>query len=427
MSSSYKVSTIMLSSGERLPLLLGMNGLPVFEPTVFSLSEIRARNRASNTIESYLRSVMVLLLFLELRKIDFHTRLSEGRLLSLGEIEDLTRVCRLPMERIQAMRDEAENLSGKVAPVVLLEKLRMRSSGKPDLEVSPAAAATRLRSIRDYLKWLGLNRLSRHGTSVALRDSLVLSVQQVVDAIDARLPSDGHFLTVKREGLTHEEVELILKVVDPQSENNPWQDEHCRYRNELIILWLLYLGLRKGELLNVRISDIDFRKSTVTVARRADDISDPRRNQPKVKTRGREILLSSTLLDKTNAYIMNQRASIHGAIKRDFLFVSEDKGLPMSVSSLAKLFNVLRNKCPDLPKNIFPHIFRHTWNDRFSEEMDAKRVGAETEMKLRSFLMGWSETSGTAATYTRRHIKRKAAKASLGLQEGLISVGNKDE
>ena len=422
MSGRYRVTTIVMSSGERLPMLLGADGLPIFEPMVFSLSEVRARNRASNTIESYLRSVMVLLLFLGMRKIDLLGRLDECGLLSLGEIEELVRICRLPMERIQVMLNEVESQSVKVAPVLSLEKLRMRSLGMTGLEVSPAVAATRLRNIRDYLKWLGVNRMSRHGLPAELRSSLMSSVQLVGDAIDARLPSDGHYLIEKREGLAPEVVDRILKFVEPQSANNPWHDEHCRYRNELIILWLLYLGLRKGELLNIRISDIDFRQGTVTVSRRADDVTDPRKNQPKVKTRGREIPLSNALLDKTNAYIMNHRSGVRGARKHDFLFVSEDKGQPMSVPSLAKLFNVLRSKCPDLPRNIFPHIFRHTWNDRFSEEMDAKRIGAETEKKTRSFLMGWSETSGTAATYTRRHIKKKAAKVSLKLQEGLMSV-----
>lgn len=403
-------------------MLLGRDGLPMFEPTVFALSEIRARNRASNTIESYLRSVMVLLIFLGLRKIDLQLRLNEGCLLSLGEIEELARVCRQPMTRIQEKLSESESQSVKLAPVLSIEKLRMRSSGMPESEVSPAAAATRLRNIRDYLMWLGVNRMSRHGFSAKLRTTLMSSVQLMRDAIDARLPSDGHYLIEQREGLSQEVVNHILKVVEPQSANNPWHDDHCRHRNELIILWLHYLGLRKGELLNIRISDINFRQGTVTVARRADDMTDPRKNQPKVKTRGREIPLSTSLIDKTNAYIMNQRSGIRGAKKHDFLFVSEDKGQPMSIPSLAKLFNVLRSKCPDLPRNIFPHIFRHTWNDRFSEEMDEKKVGAETETKTRSFLMGWSETSGTAATYTRRHVKKKAVKASLKLQESLMST-----
>jgi hypothetical protein len=33
--------------------------------------------------------------------------------------------------------------------------------------------------------------------------------------------------------------------------------------------------------------------------------------------------------------------------------------------------------------------------------------------------MGWSETSGTAATYTRRHTEKKAKEASLSLQSKL--------
>ena len=65
-------------------------------------------------------------------------------------------------------------------------------------------------------------------------------------------------------------------------------------------------------------------------------------------------------------------------------------------------------------------VLRHTWNDFYSEEMDKNRVGEEQEKKTRSYLMGWSETSGTAATYTRRHIRKKAQAASLQLQKNLI-------
>ena len=82
MVQKYRVKTIVTSSGERLPMLLGRDGLPTFEPTVF-LSEVHARNRSSNTIDSYLRSVMVFLLFLDLRNINFEERLNVVQLLWL--------------------------------------------------------------------------------------------------------------------------------------------------------------------------------------------------------------------------------------------------------------------------------------------------------------------------------------------------------
>lgn len=417
----YKVKTIVTSSGERLPLLIGRDGLPIFEPTVFSLTEVRSRNRASNTIDSYLRSIMVFLLFLDLRGINLEERLNVGQLLSLAEIEDLVNICRLPLEKIHLMLEEAQVATEQTfikTKVVSLERLRKTSSKKEHIRIDSSSAATRLRNIRDYLKWLCLARISKHGIDASLRLSLESSIQYTSNAIEARLPSGSY--NEKREGLEPEDVSQIIKVINPQSNENPWFDEHSKYRNELIILWLLSCGLRRGELLNIRISDLNFRESTVVIARRADDINDPRINQPKVKTRGREIPISPGLLDKTNAYIMNHRSAIRGARKHDFLFVSSDSGSPLSIPSLNKIFNVLKKKLPEISDRLFPHIFRHTWNDLFSEEMDKNKVGEEQEKKSRSYLMGWSETSGTAATYTKRHVRKKAQAASLELQKNIM-------
>ena len=423
MISKYRVKMIVTSSGERLPMLLGRDGLPMFEPTVFSLSEVRSRNRASNTIDNYLRSIMVFLLFLDLRNINLEERLKVGQLLSLGEIEELVRVCRLPVEKIHFMLDEVQVVSNQtISSVVSLESMRKRSSIQNEIRIDGSYAATRLRNIRDYLKWLSLTRISKHGVDVSLRLSLESSFQHTSDAIEARMPSGAykHSRIDQREGLEPEVVSQILKVINPQSQENPWTDEHSKYRNELIILWLLNCGLRRGELLNIRISDLNFRESTVVVVRRADDHFDPRTNQPKVKTRGREIPLSTGLLDKTYAYIMNQRALIKGAKKHDFLFVAADSGTPLSIPSVNKVFTVLKSKFPKFHDQLFPHILRHTWNDFYSEEMDKNKVGEEQEKKTRSYLMGWSETSGTAATYTRRHIRKRAQAASLQLQKNVI-------
>ena len=147
-----------------------------------------------------------------------------------------------------------------------------------------------------------------------------------------------------------------------------------------------------------------------------DAADDPRRNQPVVKTRAREVPLSPALLDVTRNYILELRATRSQSRKHEFLFVAES-GAPLSMPALAKVFAVLRAKTPDLPADLTPHVLRHTWNDRFSEEMDHNKVPEDTERKARSYLMGWSETSGTAAIYTRRHVREKAKRVSLDLQE----------
>lgn len=69
----------------------------------------------------------------------------------------------------------------------------------------------------------------------------------------------------------------------------------------------------------------------------------------------------------------------------------------MALVTLNKIFVVLRRKCPDLPRDLVARVLRHTWNDQFSDIMDRKKVSEETEKKIRSRQMGWSETSATAA------------------------------
>jgi hypothetical protein len=85
---------------------------------------------------------------------------------------------------------------------------------------------------------------------------------------------------------------------------------------------------------------------------------------------------------------------------------------------------VLRSRCPDLPDDVIPHVLRYTWNDNFSKSMDATNTSPEHEQKMRSRLMGWKPTSNTAMTYNRRHIERRARKASLEMQEKMVKPKN---
>lgn len=423
MNTGFKVKTLLFSSGERFPVLVDRLGQPVFEVVTYSLTELRARNQATNTISNSLRALLVFYLFLDLRQINLQERLDAGQLLSLGEIEELSRLCRIPVERISDQCAQSENLT---KPVVSLEKIRMGSHLSSEEEIVPASAANRLRCIRDYLEWMVTERLLRKGSDWPFRTVLESAGKNVSNAINARLPSKaGGSLTGLREGLEPAEVSRMLQIINPHSPDNPWQDEHSRYRNALAILWLHYLGLRRGELLGVRISDIDFRESTVVVARRADDPTDPRKYQPNVKTRARKLPLSPDLLGKTHSYIMNQRAAVPGIRKQkhDFLLVASDTGDPLSIPSLSKVFDVLRKKCPELPRGLSPHVLRHTWNDRFSETMDKKQVAEETEKRLRAELMGWSPTSATPAIYTRRHTRKRAQEVSLEMQTQMIEGG----
>lgn len=419
----YAVKTVVLSSGERLPVLVALaTGEPLCEPSLYVLSEIRATNRASNTIDHVLRSVMVLQLFLDSHRIDIDTRFREGRVLSLSELDELVRHCRRPVTE-QLSGDEILEPSQPVragsAEVVRRVQRRLAPA-----EVAGHTAANRVRAIRDYLDWLVRYRMARYRSDAAEGTRLWDDWKRCKDAMTARVPRHKGRNTIgQREGLPPEVVDRLLSITSPESPENPWKGEGTRIRNGLVIRWLLDLGLRRGELLNVKISDINFRSEEVIVARRADDPEDPRKDQPMVKTRDRKLPLSPSLCRLTHDYITKTRRLNNGARRHPFLFIAMGTGAPLSLSAVNYLFADLREAFPGELDAVTPHVLRHTWNDRFSETMDNAKIPESEEERMRSFLMGWEPTSKTALEYTRRHVRLKAQRVSLQMQAEQVKGG----
>jgi integrase len=414
----YRVRWIVLESGERLPLLQERaTGEPVYQPALYVLTQLRAKNLASATIDQALRAITVLCLFLKARKIDLDERILRGQLLSLVEIEALARSCRLSVESLA--RCEVDGGGPPQRKVTSLERARMRRSlSQTGIEVGAETAAIRGLYITGYLRWYVDWRVM--GSLISPHPDLSAATSRCLSSLREHLPSKRwRNIGSARKGLAETNRRRILEVIDPASQDNPWSRDHCRQRNRLIVLWLLHLGVRSGEILGLQIPDINFQSNEVLVARRADDIEDPRRNEPNTKTSDRLLPLSNELAALTRDYILTERRRAKGAQLHKYLLVATGSGAPLSKAAFNKIFVTLQKKCPEL-EAIHPHLFRHTWNDEFSKQMDRMRIPEERERKLRSVLMGWSPTSGSAATYTRRHIERTANKASLEMQNGLM-------
>lgn len=423
MAGMYSIRVVMMTSGERLPMLFNReSGLPLFAPTVYMLTEYRQKNRASNTIERVLREIEVLLIFLDAREICLDERLQKGQLLTLAEIDGLVRQCSLPTSEFKSLNEKLdEDVTRRALNVTKMERFRMRSSSKPPKGVSSVTAANRVRTIQAYLLWQISQYLSHHDLSMAVRAEMASTKKFTEDALTERVPSTkGRNIIGMREGASPDVLDRLLEVINALSPENPWLSSHARIRNSLAICWLFKLGLRRGELLTVKISDINFQKEVVIIARRPDDPNDPRKKQPKAKTRDRKIPLSPELAAATHHYITKIRPTLSGARLHEFLFVSDRTGVPLELDTLNKVFRVLRKAIPELPDDLTPHVLRHSWNDKFSEAVDKKGLSPDEEKKLRSFLMGWSDTSDSAMAYSRRHVRLKAQKVSLDMQAEMV-------
>jgi len=393
----YQVRLLVMSSGERLPVLCTSDGQPMMEPALYALTELRAQGRSSATIRHALEAILVLQMTLDQQQIDLNARMLGGKHLQIHEVDLIARCANQPIRAFG--QDSARQLSR-------------------------ASAANRLHYIHQYLRWQAfgfLMQLDSHEKAyLALRDR----VEKACSALKARSPC----LTIRspryqRQGLSDQSLAILESVVDGAQQ--VWQNEHAQARNQLMLRWLLELGIRRGELLGVRLCDIDFQKLEVLIARRADAKDDPRAQQPNAKTFERILPLSEELAAMTHEYVMWSRANQGLSRRHDFLFVAGGTGRPLSIAGASKLFASMREAGLNLPEDVTAHILRHTWNDRFSRQMERAGVTPDAEQKMRSVLMGWSPTSETAATYTRRYVRERASQAMKGMQGRLSVSGGK--
>jgi integrase len=167
------------------------------------------------------------------------------------------------------------------------------------------------------------------------------------------------------KSLTREKTRLLLEVVRPESSDNPWSDLAVCYRNQLIVHMLLSTGCRKGELLQIKVTDLDPNEMSVKICM---DSYNPETHSRARKNLSRKIMLPDDIYQMSEDYIMRFLSPPRWKNKSLNLFTSHVKGAGkeerLSLSSLDNIFNVLSKK---LDFKISSNTLRHTWNIIFSE------------------------------------------------------------
>lgn len=416
-SSFFRVQMVLTSSGERLPTLVSKStGLPDFDTTLWVTTALRVRY-ASASIAQALRSVS--LMYKALPNLIFEERLREGKWISLDEINILVEAITLKSSEIGDLLAvgswESEKSPEHNNKVIKLENLRAKMAPNQDCnEVLPDTSSIRMLYIRKFLKW----RITRkiHHSSGEIRDALIA----LRDLVDAELTSRVPRVTSRsridsRVGISREKQSLLLDIAHPASPKNKWRaNEFIRRRNHLIIVFLTLLGLRRGEMLGMRVGDVKPLEQKVYVHRRPDDGDDPRIDEPNVKRLARILPINQGAFQVFQDYLITRHDVVQG--KHDFLIVAID-GMPLSKSGFNRIFKPLQD-VPGL-EDIEPHVLRHTWAENFAE--DAHNAGMDDEeiQRYLELLGGWSEGSLSVRRYTKRFAREQSDKAILKLQEKL--------
>ena len=390
-----RIVTVGHNSGDLLPILLGDDDLPVSSPNEFLLSR---RNLSTNTLLRNLRELSVLYRWLADRQIHLESRLGGGKLFS-----------------------EAEFNGG------LIEFLR-KDMEKEDKVVSPHTFNNRLATIRQYFVW----KIDVYMASLPMSDSqyelLQAARKRLIGWVDRAFINTPKAGGVSRKSLTNDETEFLFQCLNPERTDSFAFFEPVKYRNFVAVLLMLNCGLRPGELLSLRVEDIQIGAiSSVTVKRRAPDPFDNRKPRPSIKRNGRVLTLDGShfvqMLDK---YIVEWRDVFEQKSSKatDYLILS-DEGEPLSHSSLTQLFSRLRSTYPDsLPRILTPKSLRHTFSGRMEQVLRAAGIDEDRRKQALAMLRGDSSLE-SQAVYIAQEVEEQARRALADYQKKLISGAGK--
>lgn len=297
--------------------------------------------------------------------------------------------------------------------------LQAARRSKPGAVIGRGKYNTYLGHTADYLRWLA-DEVLTDANAPAIRDAITDQDNRIRGKVSRRAGSraarEQRILTKRLPDGAMEQLKSLF--------DNPFQriyrksDKGSRLRNVLMLRVLYETGMRRGELLGLKLRNLlesgGSGRAFLEIERNHHDEFDTRVNQPVGKTLGRTVPISpETERQLLEEYIKVWRAEIPGVgfSNEDFIFVNHragrTQGRPVTKSAFNSAITQLGRVFPNL-QVVHPHLLRHDWNYRFSCRCDEEKWTVEDERESREILMGWKHDSPMSQLYNRRHIQEKA-------------------
>tara|TARA_B100001179_G_scaffold118774_1_gene84947 strand:- start:4135 stop:5313 length:1179 start_codon:yes stop_codon:yes gene_type:complete len=391
--SDQRLRTVILPmpDGERIALSIeASSGLPHVDFSRYVLLDRRAKRACSTTINDF-AALAILEEWAANRGINLSERLRGLTSFSAKEISDL----------------------------VLRLRERRHATSKSRV-VSDGRWVNRVDAVRAYFKFEfgeALHRLakdnSRYGASLD-------KAQRVLTQLKRDRPV---FSSSPRVGLPPRLVERLFFVTGEDHPENPWED-NVRKRNRMMILLLCCLGMRLGELLSLRLSDVRSRGGLpeVDIRHHPIDPNDSRKIQPGLKTLGRRLPIGRTLAKACDDYIQNARLTNRASLESDYLVLSRE-GKPLSARAAQAVVQRLRLRHSEFT-DLCPHQLRNTWSDEVQQLLASSGLNAHQAHDVHTYMGGWVSNSEQPLRYSRGWLNLQAQKIGMLAQDSFFARDN---
>ncbi|BBU97689.1 integrase [Vibrio cholerae] len=387
-----KIELVTHETGEQIPMMLDDSGMPVVLPNEFILAR---RSLSTNTLVRNLRELSVLYRWLDKSNYDLSAKLLA-----------------------QNSFNEAELKGG------LVEALRIdQANGRINL-VAPNTFNQRLTTIRQFISWCMDVLISQLPLSSLDYERLRERKSFFLKMLEGSFMSATPMKKSLRKGLNEVEVDFLLAVLHPDAKQGFGRDPAVKFRNYVSVGLMLFCGLRPGELLSLRVEDVQVGAiSAIKIERRPADPLDVRRPRPQIKRNGRLIPIESRQFAFTlNEYIITWREVLESKSNHesDYLILS-DEGAPLSQSSITQFFQLLRTQYVDrLPENLTAKSLRHTFSSRLERVLRASGMDEQRRREALAFLRGDSSLD-SQDIYIAQEVEEQAVKSLRRYQADMMS------
>ena len=419
-----KPKQIRLSNGDRIWLLVGPDGVPHFDSTVFLVGLYQER-KSPNTLRNVANALRVVNRFEAKLGISIKKNIQKGQILTRYQTGKLVAECGL------SLKSDDEQGAEKRQKVVPFRKQKVTED---PLRVKPNTQRIRSYYIGRYIA--GLVERETESIRCAKLDELISALSKFELMIKKLAPEHEGLQFDPERPLTEDSAQKITELSsDPQSAlaASLFKQTATRKRNLLIIEILLSTGVRVSELAGLLIKDVLVEQQILRfVKNNSVRRLDTRSNRPEFKTRERPIMINKDLMGRLDEYITARKGGRPRGANHSYVFCATGK--KASALSLSSYYRVVRTLerlfGSEWQKRISPHVLRHTFfdlwfreaNDRYDFRNNPQlfdQVVAAAELTG-----GWRPDSQMIEHYKQRYVFEQANEVTLGTQRRMI-LGSK--
>lgn len=388
------IEMINHASGEQIPILLDEQCFPVVLPNEFALSR---RFLSVNTLVRNLRELSILYRWLQKKDYELATKL-------FGE----------------SRFTEADLRGG------LVEALRFEQLSEQKKAVAPSTFNQRLTTVLQFFNWCIDMQMSQTAFSSQYYDYLRDYQKFIHKILNSSFIASPPLRKNIRKGLSETEIEFLIRILNPNNEEGFGRETAIKYRNYVSVGLMLFCGLRPGELLSLRVEDIQIGAiSAVSVERRPPDVKDTRRPRPQIKRNGRLVSIENAqFVSMLDEYIVQWREQLEdrSEYESEYLILS-DVGEPLSQASITQFFQLLRKRYPnDLPDNLTAKSLRHTFSSQLERVLRKGGMDEQRRREALALLRGDSSLS-SQDVYLAQEIEEQAVKSLKRYQDNVLRQG----